>query len=67
MLHHCFTQPTNWTKKANGLADMWASRSKPKKALDLQPTAGILLQSLIFFLQHRQDRLLRPPAASGSA
>ena len=51
MLHHCFTQPTKWTKKTNGLADMWASRSKPKKALDLHPTAGILLQSLVFFPQ----------------
>ena len=60
MLHHCFTQPTKWTKKTNGLADMWASRSKPKKALHLHPTAGILLQSLVFFLQHRQDRLRSP-------
>ena len=47
MLHHCFTQPTKWTKKTNGPADMWASRLKPKKALDLHPTADILLQSLV--------------------
>jgi hypothetical protein len=25
------------------------------------------LQSLVFFLQHRRDRLFRPPATSGSA
>ena len=56
MLHHCFTQPTKWTKKTNGLADMWASRSKPKKALDLHPTAGILLQYLIFFPQRCWNR-----------
>ena len=31
MLHHCFTQPTKWTKKPNELADMWASTSKPKQ------------------------------------
>ena len=65
MLHHCFTQPTKWTKERNGLADMWASRSKPKKALDLHPTAGILLQSLVFFPQRCRDRLLQPPASSG--
>ena len=58
MLHHCFTQPTKWTKKINGLADMWASRSKPKKALYLHPTAGILLQSLVFF----PPALPEPPA-----
>ena len=56
MLHHCFTRPTKWTKTTNGLADMWASRSKPKKALDLHPTAGILPQSLFFF-----------PSAAGTA
>ena len=33
MLHHCFTQQTKWTKKTNGLADMWASRSKPKQGI----------------------------------
>ena len=44
---------------------MWASRSKPKKALDLHPTAGILLQSLVFFPQRCRDRLLQPPASSG--
>ena len=65
MLHHCFTQPTKWTKKTNGLADMWASRSKPKKALDLHPTAGILLQSLVFFPQRCRNRLLQPLASSG--
>ena len=65
MLHHCFTQPTKWTKKTNGLADMWASRSKPKQALDLHPTAGILLQSLVFFPQRCRDRLLQPSASSG--
>ena len=59
MLHHCFTQPTKWTKKTNGLADMWASRSKPKNALDLHPTAGILLQSLVFFPQRCRNRLLQ--------
>ena len=65
MLHHCFTQPTKWTKKTNGLADMWASRLKPKKALDLHPTADILLQSLVFFPQRCQDHVLQPPASSG--
>ena len=65
MLHHCFTQPTKWTKKTNGLADMWASRSKPKKVLDLHPTAGILLQSLVFFPQRCRNRLLQPSASSG--
>ena len=53
-------------KKTNGVPDMWASRSKPKKALDLHPTTGILLQSLIFFPQHCRDRLLQPPASSGA-
>ena len=66
MLHHCFTQPTKWTKKTNGLADMWASRSKPKKALDLHPTASILLQSLVFFPQRCRDRLLQPLASRGA-
>ena len=33
MLHHCFTQPTKWTEKINGLADMWLSRSKPKQGV----------------------------------
>ena len=33
MLHHCFTQPTKRTKKTNGLADMWSSRSKPKQGI----------------------------------
>ena len=67
MLHHCFTQPTKWTKKTNGLADMWASRSKPKKALDLHPTAGILLQSLIFLLQPPKAAPVVPraPASRG--
>ena len=65
MLHHCFTQPTKWTEKTNGLAGMWANRSKPKKALDLHPTVGILLQSLVFFPQRCRDRLLQPPASSG--
>ena len=32
MLHHCFTQPPNGLK-TNGLADMWASRSKPKQGI----------------------------------
>ena len=44
---------------------MWASRSKPKKVLDLHPTAGILLQSLVFFPQHCRDHLLQPLASSG--
>ena len=44
---------------------MWASRSKPKKALDLHPTAGILLQSLVFFPQRCRNRLLQPSASSG--
>ena len=44
---------------------MWASRSKPKKALDLHPTAGILFQSLVFFPQHYRNRLLQPSASSG--
>ena len=44
---------------------MWASRSKPKKALDLHPTAGILLQSLVFFPQRYRNRLLQPSASSG--
>ena len=44
---------------------MWASRSKPKKALDLNPTAGILLQSLVFFPQRCRNRLLQPSASSG--
>ena len=65
MLHHCFTQPTKWTKKTNRLADMWASRLRPKKALDLHPTAGILLQSLLFFPQRCRDRLLQPSESSG--
>ena len=65
MLHHCFTQPTKWTKITNGLANMWASKSKPNKALDLHPTPGILLQSLVFFPQRCRDRLLQPPASSG--
>ena len=43
---------------------MWASRSKPKKALDLHPTAGILLQSLLFFPQRCRNRLLQPSASS---
>ena len=43
---------------------MWASRSKPKKALDLHRTAGILLQSLVFFPQHCRNRLLQPSASS---
>ena len=65
MLHHCLTQPTKWTKKTNGLADMWASRSKPKKALDLHPTADILLQYLVFFPQRCWNRLIQPSASSG--
>ena len=44
---------------------MWASRSKPKKALDLHPTAGILLQSLVFFPQRCRKCLLQPSASSG--
>ena len=44
---------------------MWASRSKPKKALDLRPTVGILLESLVFFPQRCRDRLVQPPASSG--
>ena len=64
MLHHCFTQPTKWTKKTNGPADMWSSRSKPKKALDLHPTAGILLQSLFFFPQRCRNHLLQPSVSS---
>ena len=44
---------------------MWASRLKPKKALDLHPTAGILLQSLVFFPQRCRNRLLQPSASSG--
>ena len=44
---------------------MWASRSKPKKALDLHPTADILLQSLVFFPQRCRNRLLQPSASSG--
>ena len=59
MLHHCFTQPTKWTKKTNGLADMWASRSKPKKALDVNPTPCLgfdllahMLASPFVFLVH---------------
>ena len=65
MLHHCFTQPTKRTKKTNGLADTWASRSKPKKALDLHPTTDILLQSLVFFPWRCRNRLLQPSASSG--
>ena len=57
--------PPNGLKKTNGLADMWASRSKPKKALDLHPTAGILLQSLVFFPQRCRNRLLQPSVSSG--
>ena len=45
---------------------MWASRSKPKKALDLHPTAGILLQSLVFFPQRCRNHLLQPSASSGA-
>ena len=45
---------------------MWASRSKPKKALDLHPTASILLQSLVFFPQRCRNRLLQPSAPSGA-
>ena len=41
------------------------SRSKPKKALDLHPTVGILLQSLVFFPQRCWNRLLQPSASSG--
>ena len=44
---------------------MWANSSKHKKALDLHPTAGILLQSLVFFPQHCRNRLLQPSASSG--
>ena len=44
---------------------MWASRSKPKKALDLHPMAGILLQSLVFFPQRCRNRLLQSSASSG--
>ena len=44
---------------------MWASRSKPKKALDLHPMADILLQSLVFFPQRCRNRLLQPSASSG--
>ena len=44
---------------------MWASWSKPNKALDLHPTDDILLQSLVFFPQRCRDRLLQPPASSG--
>ena len=44
---------------------MWASRSKPNKALDLHPTADILLQSLVFFPQRCRNRLLQPSASSG--
>jgi hypothetical protein len=67
-LHRCYIiispSPPNGLK-TNGLADMWASRSKPKKALDLHPTAGILLQSLIFSPQRCRNRLLQPSASSG--
>ena len=44
---------------------MWASRWKPKKALDLHPRAGILLKSLVFFPQRCRNRLLQPSASSG--
>ena len=60
-------------------AEMWANRSKPTqvvvnlvnkwfwhwKLLDLHPTTGIHLQSLVFFLQHRRDHL--PPSAASSS
>ena len=42
---------------------MWASRSKPKKALDLHPTNNILLLSLVFFPQRCRNRLLQPSAS----
>ena len=58
-------QPTKWSKKTNEQAHMWASRSKPKKALNLHPTADILLQSLVFFPQRCRNRLLQPSASSG--
>ena len=44
---------------------MWASRLKPKKALYLHPTAGILLHPLVFFPRRCRDRLLQPSASSG--
>ena len=62
-LHRCYIIVS--PSPPNGLADMWASRSKPKKVLDLHPTAGILLQSLVFFPQRCRDRLLQPSASSG--
>ena len=67
MLHHCFTQSTKWTKKPNGMANMWDSRSKPKhfrkKVQRSKPKQGVGFTSNG---QHSSSisRLL-PPALSG--
>ena len=66
-MHRCYiivspSPPNGLKNKWTGW--LWASRSNPKKALDLHPTADILLQSLIFFPQRCRDCLLQPPASS---
>ena len=65
MLHHCFTQPTKWTKKQMDWLTCGPVGRILSKAFDLHLTAGILLQSVIFFPQRCQDCLLQPPASSG--
>ena len=65
MLHHCFTQPTKWTKKQMDWLTCGPVGRSLSKALDLHSTTGILLQSLIFFPQRCRDRLLQPPVSSG--
>ena len=65
MLHHCFTQPTKWTKTQMDWLTCGPVGRSLTKALDLHPTDGILLQSLVFFPQRCRDRLLQPSASSG--
>lgn len=65
MLHHCFTQPTKWTKKQMDWLTCGPVGRSLSKALDLHPMAGVLLQSLVSFPQRCRDLLLQPPAPSG--
>ena len=65
MLHHCFTQPTKWTKKQMDWLTCGPVGRSLSKASDLHPTADILLQSLVFFPQRCRNRLLQPSASSG--